>query len=411
VELAIIRPASLAALLTLSLLSGCKAYLEPYVPLNPLAAPDVPTSRIQNPPAAMVNVSHSMRELDAWEQIAAKKHDDLSTTIRWYNVATFGLAAGAVVAPIYNAYKDLTIGLALGAGGAYTANTLFFPTDQLGLYSSAQDAFMCISTRGQRLLSAISPDDSEATFKKTFNEFEASVCGCAKTPAYAALGDAYNAAFDSFARAIASDYGAGAQLQDAGRNVAIALNKEIDNRAASPAAIFAAAKSLASFSVPTSGTTTTARTPVAGFARYYGAPVCTLGCSNADLARIASETNAYIDRKKKLDGALDSIVQLDSACSFNPTPVPDMTISQDSVTLTKGAFVNVVVTGGRPPYTAIWEGTDPSGSGITADVSTPGVVRISQSTSSTAPAGTAATLDIQDSSVSGRKKTVAVTTK
>ena len=136
-----------------------------------------------------------------------------------------------------------------------------------------------------------------------------------------------------------------------------------------------------------------------------------MGCSNADLARIASETNAYIDRKKKLDGALDSIVQLDSACSFNPTPVPDMTISQDSVTLTKGAFVNVVVTGGRPPYTAIWEGTDPSGSGITADVSTPGVVRISQSTSSTAPAGTAATLDIQDSSVSGRKKTVAVTTK
>src|SRR5438034_5660911 len=49
----------------------------------------------------------SMQELDAWQQITSSKHDHLSKTIRSLNIATFGLAAGAVVAPVYNAYKDL----------------------------------------------------------------------------------------------------------------------------------------------------------------------------------------------------------------------------------------------------------------------------------------------------------------
>jgi hypothetical protein len=412
VERAIVRFVSTVAPLTVLLFSGC-AYLEPYVPLDPLASPKPPTPRAALTTGAMPNVEHAMQELDAWQQITSTKHNDLSKTIRTLNVATFGLAAGAVVAPVYNAYKDLVSALAIGAAATYSANTLFTPVDQVGLYNTAQDAFTCISNRGHRLLSAISPDKSAATFDATFADYRDSVCVCAMKPAFQSMEDAYEATRDSFVRALNADYGAGTQLEDAGRNVAIALNREIDNRAASPAAIFAAAKSLAPLSVPASSgakdSTASNRQPairtrITACAAAPGPP-----CSDADLARIATETNAYVDRKKKIDGALDGIVQLDSACNFNPTPVPDLTVSQDSVTLAASAFVNIVISGGRAPYVKVWEGADPSANGITAELILPSTVRISAAALTTA--GGPYILDIQDSSVSGRVKKITVTAK
>ena len=124
---------------------------------------------------------------------------------------------------------------------------------------------------------------------------------------------------------------------------------------------------------------------------------------------MAAQSKAYLDRKSKIDNALDGLSQLESVCTLNAPSVADLAISQDSVTLVPGAFVNVVVTGGRAPYVVIWEGTDPSGNGIDAAFVPPNTVRLSASSKLTTAASY--TLDVQDSSLSGRLKKIAVTAK
>src|SRR5947207_10773483 len=112
-------------------------------------------------------------------------------------------------------------------------------------------------------------------------------------PAFQSMEDAYEATRDSLVRALSADYGAGTQLEDAGRNVAIALNREIDNRAASPAAIFAAAKSLVPLSVPASSGaqgSAASRRQSAIKIRIAACAAAGQSCTNADLARIARET-------------------------------------------------------------------------------------------------------------------------
>jgi len=386
------------ALLSAALLSGCKSYLEPYVPLDP------PTGALPTQ-TAMPNVERAVQSLDLWRTDAESKHNDLTKTTRQYNVATFGLAAGAGIAPVYNAYKDLISALAIGAGTAYTANTLFFPTDQASLYSAAHVAFTCLRNKGQSVLSAMSPDKSLAAFDATYSNLLSSVSSCQGQPGQVKLEEAYKSARDSFERASAADYGAGEQLREAGRNIASSLNQELDKRAASPAAILAAAKGVSAFNVPPGSTASAA----ANNARALLVGIRGPPCSPADQDRMAAQTKAYLDRKSKIDNALDGLSQLESVCTVNAPSVADLAISQDSVTLVPGAFVNVVVTGGRAPYVVIWEGTDPSGNGIDAAFVPPNTVRLSASSKLTTAASY--TLDVQDSSLSGRLKKIAVTAK
>ena len=399
---------SSGSLLATALMSGC-AYLQPYIALDPLAGatPEAPAAApAPTPPsaAAMPNVARAVRTLDAWQKIVEKKHDDLTTTTRVLNLATFGLAAGAAISPVYNAYKDLTTALGIGAAVTYTSNTLFFPGDQAGLYNAAQDAFGCVRGKGQRLLSAISPERSLQDFDDNFAALRAQVSACDAEPAFRQLQASFTAARDSLGRALDADYAAAEQMQEAGRNIAIAVNREIDNRAASPAAILAAAKSLSVFGVPAISPASVKPPTVAVPAAPRRAE-----CTDADRARMATQTTAYGDKKRNVDKALDGIGQLDSACNLNPPAIPELTITQDSVTLVKSTSFNIVVRGGRAPYQPVWQGTDPAGNGIKADMIAPDMLQISAS-DKLAAAGTY-TLELRDSSVSGQSKKIAVIAK
>jgi hypothetical protein len=397
------RSAIVTSLATV-LISGC-VYLQPSVPPDPLsiqinsvcARTDVSSPVRSTGVGAMPNVELAMLRLRAWQGLTERLSDCSDTMTRGLNLATFGLAAGAGIAPVYNAYKDLTTALAIGAGTAYTANTLFFPADQATLYDAAAKSFACIAWKGQQLLSAIPPVRSVPDFDAQFAVWQSQFAQCADDPSFGAVQTAFATARASLSRAIQADPQVATQLNVAGESVRIAVNGELKSRAASSAAVFAAARGVASFSAAggPGSPAPAAATRIAG--------LCTAG----DLLQIKSQTGVYTSTGSGIDQALDSISQLASACSFSAQALPDLAVSQETVSLTPGAFVNIIVTGGRAPYIPIWDGSDPSGNGITASTLPPNTVRISAS--SNLKKAASYTLDIRDSSVAGQLKKITVT--
>jgi len=100
------------------------AYFKPYIDAYPSGKSPLKSEDL-------LRTSQTLAVIDEWISQTAEKRADLSQGQRALNVATFGLAAGAVVAPVYNAYKDLVTALGLGAGAAYTANALFLGGGQI----------------------------------------------------------------------------------------------------------------------------------------------------------------------------------------------------------------------------------------------------------------------------------------
>jgi hypothetical protein len=390
-----------AAFLILSAISGC-AYLKPYVEVNPPLPTLPPTEASKSLP----KVSVALQLVDAWRNDARAKHDEVSLTNRSLNVATFGLAAAAVVAPVYNAYKDLITGLSIGAGGAYAGTALFFPADQIGLYDTAAGALTCIHSRAQGILASVSPDWTLASLDNRYSSFISDyTTACATTDEYARLTNAYASARDSLRRAFDADYAAGEKLSSAGRSVVDALNSEIDKRAPSSAAILAAAKSLVALNVPAAAVPATKK--AAGLAAF---PFVPPACTNEQKARLTTEAEAYIAKQRAIDDALQATNDLSTACPLNIQKVEDLKVSQDKITLSPSSGYNVVIEGGRQPYTcAFEEGNDPSANGITATMIPPTTCKVA-ATSDLKKAATYQ-LTIRDSSTAGRYSKVEVTAK
>jgi hypothetical protein len=99
---------------------------------------------------------------------------------------------------------------------------------------------------------------------------------------------------------------------------------------------------------------------------------------------------------------------LSTACTFAIEQVPDLSLSQTDVVLAKDVTINVVISGGRPPYTTTWE-SDPIANGVIQQTAGPTMIILQGGPG----IKTAATykLDVRDSSVSGRLKVISVTTK
>jgi hypothetical protein len=324
------------------------------------------------------------------------------------NLATFGLAVGAATAPVYNAYKDLTTALALGAGATYAANTLFFPVDQAQLYAAAVGALSCVHQRGEGLLVALSPEGSAAALQTQFDTMLTAVPGvCRSSPAAKPVFDefetAFNRAYVSMSRVESSDFAAGIKLHRAGQNVVLALNQEIDNRAPSAAAVLAAAKSLSALT-----TTTVAPAAKQAIPRGFEDPTSrALVCPDQVIAQMKTQTDFYRRRQQALDNALDALDALDQSCVFNAPVVAALSVSQESVVLVPNSSVSLVVSGGRPPYSFTWDTTPPNTS-IVLQRPVPEIFIVEGV--STLKDGSYR-LTIRDSGVSARSKTVQVTAK
>lgn len=371
-----------------ALASGC-AYMNPYIDAHPRTA--------AGEMGGLPQSSKALADIDRWAEQVESKHKDTSRWNRGLNLATFGLAAGAVIAPIYNAYKDLTTALAMGAATSYAGNTLFFASDQLSLYGAAQTSLGCIQQRGEALGSAM-PEGSAERFDADFWRLVGSrVEACAADTDYLKLQATFNAAFIAIQRVQGSDAPSAARLRHAGQNVVIALNREIDKRSPTPEAVFAAAKSLAPFS--------------AGF----GAPSATQPraavaavCPDESKAFFAAQVPYYAQRQRAAEVALDGINDLDAACVFNAPVVADLALDQDKVVLVEGASVNVNIRGGRPPYEVSWVVEPAANAGVTLSQPLPDRMNLR---------GTSGIKDqeykiiVRDSSASGRTRTLPVVAK
>jgi hypothetical protein len=370
------------------MISGC-AYLNPYVEAYPKGVPSVTVSTLPR-------TGEAINLVDGWAQAVEQKRRDTSLAQRSLNIATFGLAAGAAIAPIYNAYKDASSALALGAGTAYTGNALFFSSDQISLYGAAAVSLVCIQQRGGALVSALSPEGSAAELRSRFIlMLQGRPPACLATPEYTKLKVAFDSAYVSMQRVEGSDESAAIKLRQAGQNVVIALNQEIDKRAPTPEAIFAAARSLASFA-PVTTAAPKLETP-----RELGV------CPDEEKAFLVSQTGFYEQKQKVADRALDGVNGLDTACVFNAPAIPDLTVDQDKIVLVAEAKVNISVRGGRPPYHGTWD-IDPASAGVILSQPTPDVFMV-QGISGIKEGSYK--LTIRDSSASGTSKVVTVTAK
>lgn len=390
------RPSAVVAAFAACLFATGCTYTRPYVKVNQEST--TPSPEVAN---AMPHVSRAMTALDNWAVATEKKHSDTGELHRTLDLVTFGLTLGAAAAPVYKAYSDLITGLAIGAGATYLGNTLFVPMDQVQLYGAALRSLDCVSGRGSALLASVAPEASVERLADEFTRFRNRMPG---TCSFASLNSAYVGAEDSLRRVLAIDFPAGQKLATAGRNVVLTLNDELDRRAPSPAAIVAAARSAVSLAVPAP-----APTDVSVKAAAMPAPGLRVAdpCMPADIAQIALQTTYYVSRRAALDAALDLLGDLSSACVFNASPVSELTVSQESVVLAAGAVVNIVVSGGRPPYFATWR-SEP-GDVVILVRSAPNVVSIRAA--NTIATDASFTLNVSDSALSERSKAIAVATK
>jgi hypothetical protein len=187
------------------------------------------------------------------------------------------------------------------------------------------------------------------------------------------------------------------KLRQAGQNIVFSLNREIDSRAPSAAAIYAAARSLAPL--------TPAATPAPpGPASRGFAATCP---SKDDIDLFKAQKTYYQKRQRALDDALDELDKLNSACELNAPPIADLAVSRDSITLAAETSYPIRITGGRPPYDCTWD-TKPPSTSIALLHSTPDVCEVVGL--STIKNGEFK-LTIRDSGASARSKVVTVTAK
>jgi hypothetical protein len=321
-----------------ALLSGC-TYLDPHISPDPIpykAAADAPLPQT----AGAVDVA------DQWYRSAAKKGNDVTKEQRWGNIITFGLATGAVAAPLYKAHRDLTMAFTIGAGSAYTATTLFMPVSTAVLYHAASSSFQCVAERGRAVIAAATPANPQ-TYAVAHED-------CLDSVAQAKLRTARTTWTQDQAQAASMDGTIAAKLRSAAEATRIKLTEAIDNSTVGPDAILDAAKSSVKLSfssaLPTSGP------PASGKSIACQDPAIV----KEAVAQAESATAYLVSRSSGLRSAINGVDDLSNACRLASPTVAALTLSREDVTLKKDDSVTVFITGGRQPYIVQWE-TGPKG--------------------------------------------------
>lgn len=344
-------------------LAGC-AYTHPYV----LPAPMVRQCGYQDKVEPCHSFPGTVNAIKSVDTYADAVRDDLTgnggvTTInRWLGLGTFAMVTALAVNAAHTAPASATKNLALGAGAAYTGSTLFAPTSSESLYLTAHASLICIGGKGDRFLAAYwtAKKQLESADKETADDDQTSVIAVisnpqcvtpdnTKDPRIIALNarDAANAALE---RAQALDGTMAQSLMSASNGVLTEMNRQLLLQSPSPDAIAKAGKS--------------ASTIASGLLVPIGAPdsgqkIMKL-CPAIAPAKLQEMTSLYNSVKDSVVQELNSIGDLSSGCLAAPAiALSPLAVNQSDVELAPGKSANLVVTGGRPLYTAAWTGDVP----------------------------------------------------
>ncbi len=329
--------AAMLAVASLSLMgSGC-TYVDPFIRLDAPAVKPAPNSPLPQ-------VEQAVAALEYWQSEAISKRDGVTKEQRYLNLATFGLATGAAVAPLYKAHRDLTMGFTLGAGATYTGTSLFAPVSTAVLYDAAASSFQCVADRGRVLMAAaVEPD------QKSYS-VEHRECLVNTAPYETAVLEWHTAR----TRALSQDSAAATKLRQAGRETLSKLSDAIIKSAPSPEGIIEAAKSATRLSIST--------VPDKGAGEQKSvAGTCQERYRPGAEAQAANAIQYLNGLKSSLYEAINGVGDLGTACRLLPPTFAALFVSSTTVSLVKDASVNVTIIGGRTPYIVDWEASPGKG--------------------------------------------------
>jgi hypothetical protein len=179
----------------------------------------------------------------------ANQRDDLMRQQLLFDVPMIGLGAAAIVNPLFDGAKNVTLGLALGAAGAAGGRTYFVPQAKVTAYNAAWLSLICASSVAKNIVNEKTVDDVAGPHLVTnlSNAITAAEGSLTGNPVLLA---AYNQGQKSLAAlqtALATLNAASSELEQYGLTViSTATNKvlaNVQNVSAVTAAVAAAAKS------------------------------------------------------------------------------------------------------------------------------------------------------------------------
>ena len=129
-------------------LAGCGTIFDP-APYSPLT--DKPLLASLSPPATPLTIFPFTDATDAEPKLQAlangyaDQRDDLMRQQLIFDVPMIGLGVAAIVNPLYEGAKNVTLGLSLGAAGAAGARIYFGPQAKVTAYNAAWLSLTCAS--------------------------------------------------------------------------------------------------------------------------------------------------------------------------------------------------------------------------------------------------------------------------
>ena len=314
------------------LVSGC-VYLNPMVKTVP--RPQIADSqKLQN---IMPNLNAALNNIQVSANDLSSKRESNVTTSRVLNIATFGLATGAAGYGIKSGHISAIKNLGFLAGATYVSSTLFASNEQSLLYDTGFRALTCISQKGEFLNSLAMKIQSDIKSPTKYD--------CYNNQLKETLNNAYQTASDTLETIKNSDTVAAIQITTASQNVINTVNEQILKTSPNPDAILNAAKSLGSYSSPSVYKQIIDASEVEGISLDK--------CTPQQNIQLTEDINNYNTMTKELTDALNNLASLKDTCQTSQLSIPDLAVSQSTLTIKQGQQFNIVISGGRPIYTAI----------------------------------------------------------
>lgn len=340
-------PISFVFLFSISIaIQGC-VYLNPMVDrvprVTPLEKPQKTSEENNIANLKLVNLNNALIEIDKATQSLERKRNSNIRTGRALDIATFGLITGAVGYGIHSGHTNAIKNLSFAGGASYVASNLFASNQHSLIYDAGIRSLSCISMKGEVLYALVSKYDFIKNIRS--DNLNCKPDATNKDLHLRAL-NAKKKAFRTLEIAESNDLVAANQITSATQNVINTLNEEILKSSPSPDAVINAARSLIGYS----GMTSSEEISKAEQENIIKGVNIIEACDSSILEK---EVAIYEPIAKSIDDAINSLDTLKDSCQFFPTQVADVTLSQSELTIKSGLSFNIIISGGRAPYSYV----------------------------------------------------------
>ncbi len=284
-----------------------------------------------------------------------KKRGETLGMGRWLDFATFGLGVAAAGAALGASHVNTVRNATFGAGVTYASSSLFAPRDIVMVYHSGMAGLSCVANKGTSLLTTVIGANARLRTPEADPMSLVRLCDPKKFQGKVdAAIDAKYRVQQIVAYAESQDATQAIRVREAANNVIKEINTQVLARSNSPDAMVAAAKAL---NPHPAGAAIQRAAPQEGSKLQTGVSD---ECGAEVEKSIVELANSYMGMESALSAAANAMAGLDTACTVSVEPTATLALSQDKVTISKDVTFNVVVTGGRLPYSLTPIGT-PSG--------------------------------------------------